>query len=53
MNSKEMKDGFMLDFFITAGSGGDTMNAGLEGKLNGFLKSRGAKLPLSQGYGMS
>ncbi len=53
MNSKEMKDGYMLDFFITAGSGGDTMNAGLESKLNGFLKERGAKFPLSQGYGMS
>ena len=53
MNSKEMKDGFMLDFFVTAGSGGDTMNAGLEAKLNGFLKERGAKFPLSQGYGMS
>ncbi len=53
MNSKEMRDGFMLDFFITAGSGGDTMNAGLEGKLNGFLKERGAMFPLSQGYGMS
>ena len=53
MNSKEMKDGFRLDFFVTAGSGGDTMNAGLEAKLNGFLKERGAKFPLSQGYGMS
>ena len=53
MNSKEMKDGFMLDFFVTAGSGGDTMNAGLEAKLNGFLAERGAKFPLSQGYGMS
>ena len=53
MNSKEMANGYMLDFFITAGSGGDTMNAGLEDKLNGFLKERGAKFPLSQGYGMS
>ena len=53
MNSEEMKDGFRLDFFVTAGSGGDTMNAGLEEKLNSFLKSRGAKFPLSQGYGMS
>ena len=53
MNSKEMKAGQRLDFFITAGSGGDTMNAGLEAKLNGFLKERGAKFPLSQGYGMS
>ena len=53
MNSKEMQNGYKLDFFITAGSGGDTMNAGLESKLNGFLKERGAKFPLSQGYGMS
>ena len=53
MNSREMRNGYMLDFFITAGSGGDTMNAGLEGKLNGFLAERGAKFPLSQGYGMS
>ena len=53
MNSKEMRGGFMLDFFITAGSGGDTMNAGLESKLNGFLKERKAMFPLSQGYGMS
>ena len=53
MNSKEMRGGQRLDFFITAGSGGDTMNAGLEAKLNGFLKERGAKFPLSQGYGMS
>lgn len=53
MNSKEMRNGYPLDFFITAGSGGDTMNAGLEGKLNSFLAERGAKFPLSQGYGMS
>ena len=53
MMSKEMRRGDRLDFFITAGSGGDTMNAGLEAKLNGFLKERGAMFPLSQGYGMS
>lgn len=53
MNSKEMKNGFDLSFFRTAGSGGDTMNAGLESKLNGFLRERGCKYPLSQGYGMS
>ncbi len=53
MMSKEMRKGERLDFFITAGSGGDTMNAGLEAKLNGFLKERGAMFPLSQGYGMS
>ena len=53
MNSKEMEGGFDLSFFRTAGSGGDTMNAGLEEKLNNFLRSRGCRHPLSQGYGMS
>lgn len=53
MNSKEMARGFDLSFFVTAGSGGDTMNAGLEAKLNGFLAEHGCKYPLSQGYGMS
>ena len=42
-----------LSFFETAGSGGDTMNAGLEDKLNGLLHGRGCRYPLSQGYGMS
>ena len=53
MNSREMANGFDLSFFRTAGSGGDTMNAGLEAKLNSFLESRGCRFPLSQGYGMS
>ena len=53
MNSREMANGFDLSFFRTAGSGGDTMNAGLEAKLNRFLESRGCRYPLSQGYGMS
>ena len=53
MNSKEMADGFDLSFFRTAGSGGDTMNAGLESKVNRFLKAHGCNYPLSQGYGMS
>ncbi len=53
MYSKEMKNGFDLSFFETAGSGGDTMNAGTEAKLNGFLKEHGSRFPLSQGYGMS
>lgn len=42
-----------LSFFETAGSGGDTMNTGLEDNLNGFLHGRGCRYPLSQGYGMS
>lgn len=53
MNSREMAKGFDLGFFRTAGSGGDTMNEGLEAKLNGFLSEHGCKYPLSQGYGMS
>ncbi|MBP5271649.1 MAG: acyl--CoA ligase [Clostridia bacterium] len=53
MNSKEMQNGFDLSFFETAGSGGDTMNAGTEAKLNGFLRDHGSRFPLSQGYGMS
>ena len=53
MNSREMRNGFDLSFFRTAGSGGDTMNAGLEAKLNAFLADHGCKYPLSQGYGMS
>lgn len=53
MNSKEMKGGFDLSFFRTAGSGGDTMNLGLEARLNDFLSDRGCNYPLSQGYGMS
>ncbi|MDO4816171.1 MAG: class I adenylate-forming enzyme family protein [Bacillota bacterium] len=53
MHSKEMSKGFDLSFFRTAGSGGDTMNAGLESKLNNFLADHGCKYPLSQGYGMS
>ncbi len=53
MQSKEMKNGFDLSFFETAGTGGDTMNLGTETRLNNFLKEHGAKLPLSQGYGMS
>lgn len=53
MNSKEMRSGFSLDFFRTAGSGGDTMNLGLETKLNDFLEECGCVYPLSQGYGMS
>lgn len=52
MNSKEMK-GFDLSFLITMGSGGDTMNEGLEDKLKAFMKSHNIRYPLAQGYGMS
>ena len=53
MESREMRNDFDLSFFETAGTGGDTMNLGTETRLNNFLKEHGAKLPLSQGYGMS
>lgn len=52
MESKEMKN-FDLSFLITMGSGGDTMNEGLEGKLKLFMKEHNIKYPLAQGYGMS
>lgn len=52
MDSKAMKN-FDLSFLITMGSGGDTMNEGLEKKLGQFMKSHNIKYPLAQGYGMS
>lgn len=52
IDSKEMKN-FDLSFLTTLGSGGDTMNDGLEAKLNQFLKEHNVRYPLAQGYGMS
>lgn len=52
MDSKEMQN-FDLSFLITMGSGGDTMNEGLENKLNDFMKTHNIRYPLAQGYGMS
>lgn len=52
MDSREMKN-FDLSFLITMGSGGDTMNEGLETKLDQFMKTHNIKYPLAQGYGMS
>ena len=52
MHSKAMWD-FKLDFLLTTGCGGDTMNPGLEGRFNRFLNEHGAPFCLSQGYGMS
>lgn len=42
-----------LSFLRTLASGGDSMNEGLEAKLNDFRKKHGMKYPLAQGYGMS
>lgn len=50
MNSKEMAGGFDLSFFRTAGSGGDTMNAGSRGKAKQL--SRKPRLPLSSFSGL-
>jgi len=52
MNSEEVKD-MDLSFIVTMGSGGDTMNEGLEAKLDDFMKSHNIRYPLAQGYGMS
>lgn len=52
INSEEMKD-FDLSFVLTLGSGGDSMNAGLEVKLQEFMQTHGIRYPLAQGYGMS
>ena len=52
IESKELKNKD-LSWLITMGSGGDTMNEGLETKLDQFMKSHNIKYPLAQGYGMS
>ncbi len=52
MLSDEVKN-LDLSFLITMGSGGDTMNEGLEAKLHDFMKKHNIKYPLAQGYGMS
>lgn len=52
MKSKEVKNKD-LSFLVTLGSGGDTMNDGLESRLSEFLRSHNMTRPLAQGYGMS
>jgi long-chain acyl-CoA synthetase len=52
MESDEVKN-LDLSFLITMGSGGDTMNEGLEAKLHAFMKEHNMHRPLAQGYGMS
>ena len=52
MQSKEVK-GMDLSFLRTLASGGDTMNEGLEAKLDVFRKEHNMHYPLAQGYGMS
>ncbi len=52
MHSKEVKN-MDLSFIKLLGSGGDTMNLGLEKKLNEFMKSHGMRYPITQGYGLS
>ena len=42
-----------LSFLYTLASGGDSMNEGLENRLNEFRKKHGMRFPLAQGYGMS
>ncbi|MBR5446842.1 MAG: acyl--CoA ligase [Clostridia bacterium] len=52
MQSREVKN-LDLSFLSTLGSGGDTMNAGLEKKLSEFMRDHNMSQPLAQGYGMS
>lgn len=52
IDSEEMK-GFDLSFMQTLGSGGDSMNAGLEAKMEAFRATHNVRYPLAQGYGMS
>ncbi len=52
MRSKELQN-MDLSFLKCLGSGGDTMNKGLEKKLGEFTKSHGMRYRISQGYGLS
>lgn len=52
MNSKEVKN-MDLSFLRTLACGGDSMNAGLEEKLDVFRRNHNMAYPLAQGYGMS
>ena len=52
INSQEVQ-GMDLSFLYTLACGGDSMNEGLERKLNEFRKEHGMRFPLAQGYGMS
>lgn len=52
IGSKEVEN-MDLSFLYTLASGGDTMNEGLEQKLNEFRKQHNMRFPLAQGYGMS
>ncbi len=42
-----------MSFLYTLASGGDSMNEGLERKLDAFRKAHNMRYPLAQGYGMS
>ena len=52
IGSPELR-GMDLSFMVTMGSGGDTMNEGVEHKLKAFLEDHNIRYPLAQGYGMS
>ena len=52
IGSRDVRD-MDLSFIYTLASGGDSMNEGLEAKLNEFRKAHNMRFPLAQGYGMS
>ena len=51
-NNSKMKD-FRLDFFESAGVGGDGLSPQFEEKINSFFKSHGSPHPIAKGYGMT
>ena len=52
INSMEVQN-MDLSFLYTLACGGDSMNEGLERRLNEFRKEHNMRFPLAQGYGMS
>jgi long-chain acyl-CoA synthetase len=52
MHSEKMKN-FDFSYIEAMAAGGDSANIAFEKRLWNFLKERGARYPLAQGYGMS
>lgn len=45
--------GYNLDFFESAGAGGDSISESFENEINTFLKEHHGKYPIAKGYGMT
>ena len=46
-------NGYNLDFFESAGAGGDGIPENFEDDINAFLKAHKSKYPIAKGYGMT